>query len=311
MKKCGDKSYFSYGLNIDSYIALPNLVTTQSQSNVNIRPGEVKNSDFYKNFPPDKVISRENLLFVRASKNAFCLEWRGLASCLIQNGSDVILEIEPSVKNKDLVPLITGPVLAVLLHQRKRFVLHASAVNIKNRAVVFVGNKGYGKSTLAAYMQSRGHPLISDDLVPLSFANNSPETMPGYPQIKLFSDSIEAIGLTPSSINTINNSTSKSLISTTGDFSVDPVKIGCIFILEKSDGIEINKLNSVSAFIETLRNTYLSNYLGQTESLSSHFQQCEALINSVPLFQLKRPHNYQYMQFVHEIINDKVSECFI
>jgi len=46
-------------------------------------------------------------------------------------------------------------------------VLHASAVNINNKALIFAGKCGAGKSTLVAGLQRHGFSYLSDDICPL------------------------------------------------------------------------------------------------------------------------------------------------
>lgn len=43
--------------------------------------------------------------------------------------------------------------------------LHAAAVSIRGRLTLLVGNSGAGKSTIAAHLLVRGHPVLGDDLV--------------------------------------------------------------------------------------------------------------------------------------------------
>ncbi len=52
-----------------------------------------------------------------------------------------------------------GPGHGLLLHLRGMLVLHASAIGVGDQAVVFMGDKGAGKSTTAAAMIAAGHPL--------------------------------------------------------------------------------------------------------------------------------------------------------
>jgi len=55
-----------------------------------------------------------------------------------------------------------------LLPDRPSAILHAAAVEIGGKVVVFAGVPGAGKSTLAAYLVSLGAKLVSDDLMGLS-----------------------------------------------------------------------------------------------------------------------------------------------
>lgn len=64
--------------------------------------------------------------------------------------------------------LVAGTALAILLALRGVTVLHASAVQVDQGAVAFIGGSGMGKSTLATLCCSRGARLITDDLLRLT-----------------------------------------------------------------------------------------------------------------------------------------------
>lgn len=68
----------------------------------------------------------------------------------------------------DLVAYLYGPVLGFVLRARGTLALHASAIVVNDRAVLFVGGHGAGKSTLAAALAQRGTGVLSDDLVALT-----------------------------------------------------------------------------------------------------------------------------------------------
>jgi hypothetical protein len=58
-----------------------------------------------------------------------------------------------------------GPALGVVVALRGRLVLHASAVELDGRALLFCGHSGGGKSTLSRSLSQGGMPLFSDDIV--------------------------------------------------------------------------------------------------------------------------------------------------
>src|SRR5262249_1753993 len=52
--------------------------------------------------------------------------------------------------------------------------LHATVVDVGGKAVGFLGNCGFGKSSLATWFIRRGHRLITDDLLVVSFEGRTP-----------------------------------------------------------------------------------------------------------------------------------------
>src|SRR5439155_11302653 len=92
--------------------------------------------------------------------------------------------------------LLFGPVLAVLLHQRGRLVLHGSAVVLCGAAVGVLGASGWGKSTLAGLLHRRGHRFITDDVVAVDVEHGR-TVAPGIPELRLWPDTAAALGHDP------------------------------------------------------------------------------------------------------------------
>jgi len=105
---------------------------------------------------------------------------------------------------------LLGPVFGLILRLRGVTCLHASAVAFGDRAVVFVGSEGAGKSTTAAAFAKRGYAVLSDDIVALSQAQAAPpltslatefgvtfgggfQVLPAYPHLCLWPDSAKML----------------------------------------------------------------------------------------------------------------------
>ena len=74
-----------------------------------------------------------------------------------------------------MMPVLSSCLLmAVLLALRGDYALHASTVELKGRALAFVGGPGAGKSTMAALMCSEGARLLTDDLLRTDFSTGQP-----------------------------------------------------------------------------------------------------------------------------------------
>ncbi len=285
------------GLNLESEIRLPDLIKSESPANVKIRYGKITDA-LAENFLNDARFFERPGCRIRASAEAMLIEWEKVGKFLIQGGALVIVEPETDVLEEDLQPFLTGPLLSVLLHQRGCLVLHASAVAINDEAVIFLGAKGYGKSTLAAHLQVRGHRLISDDIVPVDFADDRVLTVPGYPRIKLFEDSITAVGADSANLPLIHKFVEKRSFQCAENFSTEPVVLRGVYVLAENEEVFLENLSPADAFIEVTKHTYLNRYLEALNCLPEHFRQCQKLIQSIPVFKLNRPHNFMAMNEV-------------
>jgi hypothetical protein len=71
----------------------------------------------------------------------------------------------------EVIPIVVaGTLSAFIMAMRGTCVLHASAVEIGGQAVAFVGESGQGKTTMAAVLCAAGAALVTDDVLPLTFA---------------------------------------------------------------------------------------------------------------------------------------------
>ncbi|MDX1999020.1 MAG: hypothetical protein SF066_14990, partial [Thermoanaerobaculia bacterium] len=81
--------------------------------------------------------------------------------------------------------VLLGPPLLLALAQRGVFALHAGAVEVAGRLLVFVGASGAGKSTLAG-SAGTSWQSFADDLLPVEIAaDGTVRGLGGFPQLKL------------------------------------------------------------------------------------------------------------------------------
>jgi hypothetical protein len=81
--------------------------------------------------------------------------------------------------------LASGTLLAFVLALRGEAVLHASAVQIDDVALGFVGASGMGKSTMATLLCAAGARLITDDLLRLDLTRTPPGCALGATELRL------------------------------------------------------------------------------------------------------------------------------
>jgi energy-coupling factor transporter ATP-binding protein EcfA2 len=77
-----------------------------------------------------------------------------------------------------LSAILTGPIQAVLWHQRGLLPLHASVVVINGRAVALCSPAAAGKSTLAAVLAGQGYHVIADNICVVDVHGNEEVWVP-------------------------------------------------------------------------------------------------------------------------------------
>ena len=143
--------------------------------------------------------SDDRLIARTAHRDAdYLLSFPGLASFLI--APDGIISCVPmaDVEERLVRQLLLNQVLPRYLAHTGELLLHASAVTLPNGATVaFVGESGYGKSTLASFCHQQGAQIIDDDCILVRAGNRRTSVTGGVPTIRLYPDSLHALSHDP------------------------------------------------------------------------------------------------------------------
>ena len=189
---------------------------------------------------------------------------------------------------------ILGPVLGTVLRQRGRMVLHASAVSLGEGVVAFVGHKHYGKSTTAAALHLCGHPLVTDDVLPVGLTTEGPPRVwAGCPRLRLWPDAIEALSQDPAELEPLHERVSKRALpgraTPEGDGRALPLI--AIYVLGRGDRVRSVPLTKQEAFVELLRHSYCPDQLDglKGSAKAALFRQYTDLAATTPVRRLERP----------------------
>ena len=272
-------AYSAYGLNIYSCLEFPELPPTRLMADVHI----LLDNEIYS--------SRQSVpetYTIRADRDEVSLFWPLVGEFVVRSGREVIVRPLSKADERTLRFYILGPVIATVLHQRGYLVLHASAVQTNGGAIAFLGSAGCGKSTLAAALHDRGYSIISDDVVAVDLEGINATVPPGFPQLKLWPESILALGRLPEQMPKLRSSIEKRAFRVVQSFTTDPLQLKHIYALRESTTARVHSLGSQAAFIELVRHSYMAKVLEATNSISLHFHQCARLVKSVPVYYLDR-----------------------
>lgn len=89
--------------------------------------------------------------------------------------------------------LLLDQVIPRVLYHNGEFVVHASGINFATGGGLFLGETGYGKSTIAMKLCHLGFPLISDDCVLLRKEAGKVLIVPNYPGARLWPVSVSVL----------------------------------------------------------------------------------------------------------------------
>ncbi len=196
----------------------------------------------------------------------------------------------PPTSNLDAaLSYLVGPVLGLLLRLRGTVCLHASAVAVNDRIVVFVGPEGAGKSTTAAGFAQLGHAVSSDDIVALVEHEQQFQVLPAYPSVNLWPDSVEKLYGSPDALPPITADWDKRFLALNQggipQFEPRQLPIGAIYFFDDpADAAEqcVEPLSKKEALLTLVANTYATNFL-DAQQRAEEFAVLSRLVARVPV----------------------------
>lgn len=126
--------------------------------------------------------------------DGYVLRFPDLADfCVDRSGQRIFCAPAATTPASTTRHLLLDQVLPLVLNRRGHEALHATAVVTAHGACAFVGPTGSGKSTLAASFAQIGAPVLSDDCLVLEEQPSGIVAFPGYPGVRLWNDTVEAL----------------------------------------------------------------------------------------------------------------------
>ena len=281
-------SYRVAGLAVASEIELPGAIPAQPAStpDITVRAAPVPASlDDASNKGVTWQIAGER----------FLLQVPSVARFLLSGGREILFETAAGVDPHDVSIFLLGTVFGILLHQRGEIVLHASAVQVNGKAVLFCGSSGAGKSTLAAALAQRGFPLVADDLCAITLAAGAPPMVqPDGRHLKLWAQAIERLDLAERRGAPVRNKLQKFFVEPAATFA-EPLPLGAVYALREArppHNAGIERPNAVDAALILRRNAYRPLMVNRMGQKADYFYAATAIANAAGIFHLTRPLNF-------------------
>lgn len=288
--------YNAYGLNIHSEIKLQGI-----PENYNPNYADIKLVKGKVDLPQTALVTGKNF---KSFEDSLYLFWDDVGIFKIENGSKITIEIEPFADKEFIQMFIMGTVMGVLLQQRGYHIFHASASNIKGKAVAFLGNSGFGKSTLAMSLYEMGNPVICDDYLPVIINQDNIKVKPGFPRLKLSKEVIDSKGIDPKEVIVFKNQLKSNYVKTERGFLPTEIPFRGIYILESGKNLSIKTLKPQKALKNLLAYSYTIKSLPPTKRVNN-LQDNSFIVDNIPVKLLTIPHDLNCLKDVSQtIVND-------
>jgi len=209
--------------------------------------------------------------------------------------------------------LLLNQIIPRYLATTGRLVLHAGAVTLDNgKSVAFLGNSGFGKSTLVSSFHRNGAQLINDDCILLECGENGVTVMGGLSGIRLFPDSVNAVFTESTGFTNYTPYTDKQqlfLKSQAEETQPEPRVLDAMFLLndpeeDPVDSIGIKPVSGSEAMIAMIYSAF-SLDPSDRKMIIGNFQNVgQAIGEQLSLHSLQYPRDHERLSEVRTAVMD-------
>jgi hypothetical protein len=305
--------YKIFDLLIESSIPLPELPEVKNgiasfTFQVLEEPLEIEYQDIFHHwFLPDGEVAFSYTKY----DEAYFLRFPDLANFYLMNHfNDIRCYPDTGVSIETVRHLLLDQVIPRILGENGHIILHASAIMSGGSAVIFIGETGAGKSTIASSFHQKNGTLISDDCVLLDSEYDVNVMIPSYVGARLWEDSTEAVMPDTDSLHGVTEySPKKRLILHEGSiFEYIKLPISAIFILASSEdtmktkNVTIERITGGSVVMEILKHSFILDQSNKANAGDIFSKLGKIVASNISVYSLCYPHEYGILPAVHKTI---------
>ena len=277
--------YKAFGLVIESVLMFPELITVTEEA-VDVQVVYNKVPYFEK-----ELNTKEDWFVVDSDELCFVID--KVARFRVSKGNLIEIDRFLEADDDNVRLFILGSAIGGLLHQRGILPIHASAVEINGKAVLFSADSGFGKSTTCLGLQNLGYSVIADDICAIQLNQlGEPVVFPGYPQLKLWQDSIDEIGLKKVD-ERVRIGEDKFRFNVKDNFSKIPLPIEALFFINKKDQdeVSINEIRSLDKIKKMMTNIFRPFFVKSHDQQKRNFILISKIGDNSNFYDLTRPNH--------------------
>jgi len=249
-------------------------------------------------------------LSIYKSAEHFLCRFYGMSDfCLSLDGREIVGYPVKDLPAETIRHLLVHQVLPLAFTLSEDLVLHGSAVSTPQGALVFLGESGEGKSTLASYLAANGFPLLTDDCLVVRKIGDEFVGYRGSGELRLWEDSTEIHSFKEQSVRSSAHYTEKKRIvshDTFENYSEKSQAIARIFVLDSAkdsnlSGVSTTPLSAREACIALVHSSFRLD-TSDSPRASREFEQLTQLSKTLSFDRLSYPHDFTCLPQVHDEI---------
>lgn len=216
-----------------------------------------------------------------------------------------VARLDQTVTDNTIEHLLLDQIWPRILAHHGELVLHAAGVSGAAGAILFAGQSGRGKSTLAASLHQRGCDLIGDDALVISHDPGGAWCSPVYRSLRLFPDSAASLFAPSVPRSEVADYTDKENIHLpVPELHDDNHRVAAIFFISPDQAQDCASVVPVAPRDACMRLVEQSFWLDPTdrELTARKLEAASALVNRAPVYQLAYPRDYARLAQVHAAI---------
>jgi hypothetical protein len=186
--------------------------------------------------------------------------------------------------------------------------LHATVIESGGQAFCLLGKSGAGKSTLASYFLGKGSRLVTDDLLRVTFHDQSVIAHPGPQRIKLWPESAAEFMQGATCTVSLNPFTTKQLIVPAANQRMDrgvPLRalylLDCPEKIDESNSVGAERLRSGEAILTVIASTF-NDVVKTHERLARQLRFAGQILSRIPILRLSYPRRFDALSSVYELV---------
>ena len=301
--------YTIFDVTIQSDIELPELPASDADSKIRIKlgkPAGVDLSTFEHRFdwgrPGEPVIcsvSRKegDFLFVYPGSVRFHISASGVIHCMP----------EPGYPEQALRHILINQVIPRFLAEQGCLVIHASAVLLPTgKVVAFLGNSGFGKSTLAASFLREGGVVLADDCILLRAEQSRVRLIGAFPGLRLHPDSLSHVDAAVADIERVTPYTDKCKVRLNEGRGQRVLYLDAGFVLNDPltpvDEIKAEPLTGMPVMMSLIDRAFSMDPSQAANTVEKFKNIGEIFSANVKLFRLEYPRSMDLLPDVHDAV---------